>query len=160
MGLFYEYDDTDMVTMLHYVKKNWKRKVTAFDAAIIEDLFLKYDFDPNMVKWLLSYIYERGAVSLSYIYPIADVLKKQGINDSLSAEIFLNKEFDKYKRLLKKMNLFRSIPQKKEKEIIDSWYKKYSENEILEACSVTAAKAKRPSVAYTDAVLKNRKEAE
>ena len=155
---FYDFSKGEMIDVLRKVSGLWKRKVTAYDSRVIEDMFLIYAFDPELIKWLLEFIYERGAEKLDYLYPIANILEKKGIRDQVEAELTLKKSLKKYTAILKYIRNSKRLPASAEKEKIDEILEKYkpTEDEVKEAGEITK-RAKRPSLNYFETVLKNKR---
>lgn len=159
--MVYEYSIDDLKTCLRETARFWKRKVTPLDVSICEDLFLKYGFDTDLILYLLKFAYQRGADTLKYLYPLADVLKKNGITSRNEAELTLEKKFKKYMDILVYINWNKKVPSQAEKEKIDEIMEKYAptEEEIRTVGEITK-QAKRPSLQYFEAVLRNKREQE
>lgn len=155
---FYDYTKEDMVEVLKEITKLWHRKVTAYDSRVVEDMFLDYAFPPATIRYLFNLAYKRGAESPDYIYAIADVLKGRNITDATEAELTLERSFKKYTDILVYISGKRRIPSPAEKKKIDDIMMKYhpTEEEIEEIGKITE-KAQRPSLAYFEAVLRNKK---
>lgn len=154
-----DYTREDLKNILKEVSRLWGRRVTQSDVAVCEDIFLKYGFDTNLFKYLLLFAKKRGAQTLKYLYPIADVLKRQNITDRTEAELTLEKTFGKYTEILFYTNFSKKVPSAVEKEKIDEIIKTYkpTHKEIEEVGKVTR-NADNPSLRYFETVLKNKRE--
>lgn len=155
----YEYSIDELKACLRETARLWKRKVTPLDVSICEDLFLKYEFDSELILYLLRFAHQRGADTLKYLYPLADVLKKNGIQNRNKAELTLEKKFKKYMDILVYINCSKKVPSQAEIEKIDAIFERYAptEEEIRCVGEITR-QAKRPSLQYFEAVLKNKRE--
>lgn len=153
------YSIDELKACLRETARLWKRKITPVDVSICEDLFLKYGFDGEMIRYLLAFAKKRGADTLKYLYPIADVLKKRGIRTQTEAELTLEKSFQKYMDILVYINWKKTVPSAAEKEKIDAILEKYAPTaEEIRAVGEITRNAKRPSLRYFETVLKNRRE--
>ncbi len=155
----YEYSRDDLKTCLRETVRLWKRPVHALDAAVCEELFLDYGFDTETILFLLQFAHQRGADTLNYLYPLAEVLKLQDVKSRTEAELTLEQNFKRYMDILVYINWNKTVPSPAEKEKIDEILLKYhpSEEEIRSAGEITR-QAKRPSLQYFEAVLRNKKE--
>ena len=153
------YSRENLKDVLKEVSHLWKRKITQTDVVICEDMFLKYDFDTELIKYLLSFSKKRGAETLRYLYPIADILKQNKITDSTKAELTLEESFKKYTDILIYINWSKKSPSKAEKEKIDEILTTYdpTPEEIEEVGKITK-NAKKPSLRYFETVLRNKRE--
>lgn len=155
----YDYTDNELKDVLRTVKNLWDRRVTAQDAYICEDLFIEYDLDPETIKYLMGLAKKRGAATLKYLYPLAEIIRSNNINDATAAEIIIEKNISKYTNILQYINYSKNrIPTKAEKEKIDEIFHEYdpTEEEIREVGNITK-NANRPSLIYFETVLKNKR---
>ncbi len=155
----YDYTEDELKDVLRVVKKLWNRRVTAQDAYICEDLFIEYGLDPDMVKYLLELAKKRGAVTLKYLYPLAEIIKSNNFSDVTEAELIIEKNISKYTNVLQYIDYSRKrIPTKAEKEKIDEIFEAYNptDEEIREIGNITR-NARRPSLSYFETVLKNKR---
>lgn len=157
----YDYSIDELKSCLREAARLWNRPITPLDVRICEDMFLNYGFDPDTVYYLLSFAKMRGADTLNYLYPIADVLKKRKIRTKTEAELTLEKSFKKYMDILVYINWDKTVPSQAEKEKIDEIFQTYtpSDEEIRIVGEITR-KAKRPSLRYFETVLKNKRDTE
>ncbi len=156
---FYDYSPEELKDCLKETARLWKRPVTALDVSICEKLFLDYGLDADTVKYLLGFSYKRGAGTLKYMIPLAEILKAKGISSCTEAELTLEKSFKKYMDILVYINKSKAAPSLAEKEKIDEILEKYhpSQEEIRSAGEITRM-SRRPSLQYFEAVLRNRQE--
>lgn len=153
------YSREDLKDVLKEVSHIWNRKITQTDAVICEDMFLIYNFDKELIKYLLTFAKKRGAESLRYLYPVADVLKKQNITDCTEAELTLERSFQKYTDILFYINRCKKIPSEIEKKKIDEIIATYDPTpEEIEEVGMITRNAKNPSLRYFETVLKNKRE--
>ena len=147
-----------MKEVLKEVGGLWKRRVKPYDAFVIEDLFLNYDLEPDTILYLMRYAIEKGADTLNYLYPLAQVLKENGITDVTEAELTLERKFEKYTRILFFIHRKKKLPTRGEKEKIDEIMDKYhpTNEEIVKVGKLTK-KAKNPSLRYFEAVMEQKR---
>ena len=124
----------------------------------IGDIFVKFNFDPDVMIALFQYCSERKALNKKYVYAVAETWHKGKVKSFDDLE----KYFDEVSKLQKTINkVMKTLglnrePTKYEKEYISRWINEYEYdfNMIEQALQRTISKT-NPSINYVNGILKN-----
>ncbi len=111
----------------------------------------------ELINELVNYCVLNNKRNLRSISSFAQRLSDLNILTINQFNVYVNKNKDLYKEVLKALGATNTIPSEKQRNIIDNWGTtfNYGQDVILEACDMACIQTLNPTLAYVEGILKN-----
>lgn len=130
------------------------RLLSSTDQQVLFGLYDWLNMPLDLIEFLVEYCVSNNHTKIRYIEKVALGWVEQGITTVEDAKLQVSIT-QKYRQILKALGRNGETITKYERDLLDTWLKKFDLELILEACKRTVLQASSPSLNYLGSILDN-----